>query len=665
MPPPAERRIVRHRDHPAVAARSVSAAFERSDGYLPIAAYALVGDCRSAALVSADGSIDWLCLPRFDDPSVFGRILDSRRGGFWQICPVGEYRVVQRYRDRNNILETIFSTATGTAVVTDFMPVDEETIDHHARPHSEPRVVRILECLTGTVTFAHQFKPAPDYATDRVRFQPTGWRCHANSAALHICMQSTVEVRSLTTRWRMKAGEEIALGLRSDKRGPCRSARHEWTVEHARDLARTTQEFWWRWIDRCNYAGPYQKPVVRSALVLKLMTYSPTGAIVAAPTTSLPEEVGGERNWDYRFTWLRDASFTLYAFFQVGMVDEANAFFSWLMHIGPGRRGKDVANLYTLDGDPHADEMELPQLSGYRDSAPVRVGNGAIHQLQLDVYGELLDSAYLFARFGGAISGTLWQDLRAIVELAIDRWELPDASIWEPRGQDEHYTYSKMMCWVAVDRGLRIAQRFGLSHDSARWRKARRDIHRAVTSRGYSPRLASFTQTLDSEELDAALLRMTQVRFLADSDPRLLSTIDAVAAHLGNGVLVHRYDVATTEDGLEGDEGAFLLCSFWLADALAHVGRFEDAQRWFEKLLAFASPLGLYAEEADVHTGELLGNFPQAFTHLALIGAAVNIERARHRTLGVQGLSSSRSTRRARPRGAAPPAVARPRRRSA
>jgi GH15 family glucan-1,4-alpha-glucosidase len=641
-----------------MAARPVSAGFERSEGYLPIAAYALIGDCRSAALVGADGSLDWLCLPRFDDPSLFGRILDARHGGYWQICPVDEYRVVQRYRDRNNILETIFSTATGTAVLTDFMPVDEETVEHHARPHPEPRIVRIVECLTGTVTLRHQFKPSPDYATSRSRFQAEGWRLHANSVELHVCMQSTVEVKGPTARWRLTAGDEIAVGLRSDRRGPCRSARHEWSVEHARDLARITQEFWWRWIDHCTYHGPYQKPVVRSALALKLMTYAPTGAIVAAPTTSLPEEIGGERNWDYRFTWLRDASFTLYAFFQVGMVDEANAFFSWLMHIGLGRRGTDVANLYTLDGEPRADELELPQLRGYRGSSPVRIGNGAIHQLQLDVYGELLDSAYLYARFGGGISRTLWRELRAVVNLAIDRWELPDASIWEPRGTDEHYTYSKMMCWVAVDRGLRIAQRFHLPYDAERWRKARRDIHRAVTSRGYSTRLESFTQALDRGELDASLLRMTQVRFLRDSDPRLLSTIDAVAKHLGDGVLVHRYDVDASHDGLAGDEGAFLLCSFWLADALAHVGRFEEAQRWFEKLLAFASPLGLYGEEADTRTGELLGNYPQAFTHLSLIGAAVNIERARHRTLGVRGLHRQQSrTSPARRRARARPAA--------
>jgi GH15 family glucan-1,4-alpha-glucosidase len=624
-----------------LAAQLVSAGFQRTDGYLPIAAYGLIGDCRSAALVGSDGSIDWLCLPRFDDASVFGCLLDARRGGHWQVCAADEHRAVQRYQDRSNILETIFSTATGMVVVTDFMPIDETTIEHHAQPHSEPRVVRIVECLAGTVTMRHQFKPAPDYATGQSRFLAEGWRLHGDSAALHVCLQSTVDVHSLTTRWRMRAGDVIALALRSDKRGVCSSLRHRWSVEHARGLMRTTSEFWWMWLDRCGYRGPYQTPVVRSALALKLMTYAPTGAMVAAPTTSLPEQIGGSRNWDYRFTWLRDASFTLFAFFQLGMVDEANAFFAWLMRIGLGRHGKDVANLYTLDGDARADEQVLPQFTGYRDSSPVRIGNGAIHQLQLDVYGELLDSAYLYARFGGAISRSLWAELRSVVNLAIDRWQLPDASIWEPRGQDRHYTYSKVMCWVAVDRGLRIAERFNLPHEGARWRTARRDIHRTVTARGFSQRLNSFTQSLDSEELDASLLRMAQVRFLPDDDPRLLGTIEAVATHLGDGVLVHRYDVGASADGLPGDEGAFLLCSFWLADALAHVGRLEEAQRWFEKLLAFASPLMLYGEEADPGTGELLGNFPQAFTHLALVGAAVNIERARHRTMGVHGLRDS------------------------
>ena len=617
----------------------MSSGFERVDGYLPIAAYGLIGDCRSAALVGADGSIDWLCLPRFDHPSIFGRIIDARRGGHWQLAPVQPHRVLQHYRDRSNILETIFSTAGGTVVVTDFMPIDEATDSARARVHHEPRVVRLVECLTGAMTMRHQVRPAPDYALGREHFAAEGNLFHGDSAALHICLQSTVPLAAATVRWRMRAGDVIALGLRSDRRGRCVTGSVAWTVDRARRLMRETQEYWWGWIDRCDYDGPFQEPVVRSALALKLMTYSPTGAMVAAPTTSLPEQLGGERNWDYRFTWLRDASFTLYAFFQVGMTAEAHAFFDWLMRIGLGRRGHDVANLYTLDGEPRADERELAHLSGYRDSSPVRIGNAAIHQLQLDVYGELLDSAYLYARFGGVISAALWRELRSIVELAIDRWQLPDSSIWEPRGEDQHYTYSKMMCWVAVDRGLRLAQRFGLPCNVERWREARRVIHRAVVTRGYAEGLHSFTQTLDGTALDAALLRMTQVRFLTDRDPRLRSTIEAVADGLGSGVLVRRYAVEESDDGLAGGEGAFLLCSFWLADALAHVGELEKAQRWFEKLLAFASPLGLYSEEAGLRNGELLGNFPQAFTHLALIGAAVNIERARHRTLGIRGLS--------------------------
>jgi GH15 family glucan-1,4-alpha-glucosidase len=635
----------------ALAHHPVTLGFERVDGYLPIAGYGLIGDCRSAALVGADGSIDWLCLPRFDDPSLFGRIVDGRRAGHWLVTPVASCRAAQRYRDRSNILETLFTTAAGIVLVTDFMPVDEPTVQHHARPHREPRLVRIVECLTGSVEMRHQFKPAPGYARERPDFHAEGRTIHGETEALHVCLQATVPLSGATTRWRMRAGDVIALALRSDEVGGCRDASTYWSVEHARDLARITQEFWWRWIDRCNYEGPYQDPVVRSALALKLMTYAPTGAMVAAPTTSLPEQLGGSRNWDYRFTWLRDASFTLYAFFQVGMVDEAIAFFTWLMSTGLGGRGHDVANLYTLDGHDRADEHELHHLSGYRDSRPVRTGNAAIHQLQLDVYGELLDSAYLYARFGGAgwdrPSGrALWRQLRAIVELAIDRWQLPDSSIWEARGEAQHYTYSAMMCWVAVDRGLRVAERFKLPHDNARWRLARRSIHRAVTSRGYSPTLGSFTQIFDRDELDAALLRITQVRFLPGEDPRLRSTIDAIRAKLGEGVLVRRYDTGTGIDGLPGDEGAFLLCSFWLADALAHVGEVEEAQRWFEKLLAFASPLGLYAEEVDTRTGELLGNFPQAFTHLALIGAAVNIERARHRRLGLHGLRAPTPRRR-------------------
>jgi GH15 family glucan-1,4-alpha-glucosidase len=369
------------------------------------------------------------------------------------------------------------------------------------------------------------------------------------------------------------------------------------------------------------------------------MTYAPTGAIVAAPTTSLPEDIGGERNWDYRYTWLRDAAFTLYAFFQLGLTDEATAYFDWLTHRHlADRKVDDIPNLFDLDGHSRATEHRLDHLEGYRGSTPVRIGNAAVNQLQLDVYGELLDSAYVFARFGGVISENLWGELSNIVELAIRRWMEPDSSIWEVRSERKQYTYSKLMCWVAVDRGIRIADRYNLPYDRVAWRRARIVIHRAITSRGYSKHRRAFTQEFDSDALDAAVLRVSQVRFVADRDPRIHSTVRAIAQHLGEGVLVNRYRMDESEDGLRGAEGAFFMTSFWLVDALAHTGELEEAERRFERLLNFGSPLGLFSEEVDVRSGRLLGNYPQAFTHLALVGAAVNMERARQRSLGVKGL---------------------------
>ena len=615
---------------------------DRIDGYLPIAAYGLIGDCRSAALVGHDGSIDWLCLPRFDDPSIFGRILDARSGGHWQIAPRGPHEVLQRYRDRGNGLSTIFTTRTGRVAVTDFMPVHSDSVSHHARPHSHPRVVRLVECLTGEVAMRHDLAPAPEYGrTPRDTFRCEDGHYHGDTDQLHVCIRATCALDGPQQVIEMRAGDHIAFALTTNQPGECDPL--HWDVERAWRLLRETSEFWWRWIGNIRYDGPYQEPVWRSALALKLMTYAPTGAIIAAPTTSLPEELGGVRNWDYRFTWLRDASFTLYAFFQLGLTEEAHAFFEWLTKIGmSGRDRTGLDNLYTLDGTRNAEEITLDHLDGYRGSRPVRIGNGAARQLQLDVYGEVLDSAYLYARFGGHISQALWKELRAIVDLAIARWDDPDSSIWEVRGAEQHFTYSKVMCWTAVDRGLRLADRYGLPHDSERWRSARRAIHRRVISEAWSERRNAFTQALGSDVLDASVLRMSQVRFLSDHDPRMASTIDAIAEDLREGELVRRYRTEESDDGLSGDEGAFLMCSFWLVDAYAHLGRLEEAQRLFERLLKFGSGCGLFAEESDARTGELLGNYPQAFTHLALVGAAVNIERLRHRQLGKHGLQRPR-----------------------
>jgi GH15 family glucan-1,4-alpha-glucosidase len=632
----AQRTSTRHWQH-----HGRAVAHERIDGYLPIGAYGLIGDCRSAALVGVDGSIDWLCLPRFDNDALFGRILDADKGGSWQLHPDEPHQVHQRYRDRTNLLDTVFATGTGLVVVTDFMPVDEQSVIQHAKPHNHARVIRLVECLAGEVTMHHVFDPKPGFARGPVSLSMEDGRIHADTQHFHLCLSSTAELDGPDDTFHLRATEAVAFALHT---GPV--GRHQprpWSVERARASLRESQRYWWRWVGQVDYHGPFQQHVWRSALALKLMTYAPTGAIVAAPTTSLPEDIGGERNWDYRFTWLRDAAFTLFAFFQLGLKDEATAYFDWLTHRHlADRKSTDIPNLFDLSGHSHATEHTLDHLEGYRGSRPVRIGNAAVNQLQLDVYGEVLDSAYVFARFdGGVISETLWEELSNIVEIAISRWEEPDSSIWEVRSERRHFVYSKLMCWVAVDRGIRIADRYNLPYDKVGWRRARLRIHRAITSRGYSEHRRSFAQEFDKDALDAAILRICQVRFLADKDPRIHSTVRAIAQHLGDGVLVNRYRMDESEDGLRGEEGAFFLSSFWLVDALAHIGDLEEAERRFERLLHFSSPLGLFSEEVDVRSGLLLGNFPQALTHLALVGAAVNIERARRRSLGVKGLRKS------------------------
>jgi GH15 family glucan-1,4-alpha-glucosidase len=416
-------------------------------------------------------------------------------------------------------------------------------------------------------------------------------------------------------------------------------------IESSRALFRETQQFWWHWIDQCTYTGPYQTIVWRSALALKLLTYAPTGAIVAAPTTSLPEWIGAERNWDYRFTWIRDASFTLYTLFQLGFKKEAMDFMEWVTNLTI-KHGLNI--MYTLDGKPPGPEVELHHLEGYRKSIPVRLGNGAATQLQVDIYGELMDTVFIYALNGGQVSERLWRELQQVVEFAIERWNEPDAGLWEVRGQYIHFTYSKAMCWAAVDRGIRLAEMMKLPADLPRWRKARAQIHRSVITHGFSKRLQAFTQSYGSDDLDASALRLVQLGFLRNGDPRLRNTIDVVDAGLSIGPLMFRYRAEDTDDGFNSPEGSFIICAFWIADALAIVGDLEEAERRFTRLLAFASATGLFSEEVDPGSGALLGNYPQAFSHLALISAAVNIERRRSGTL-VRNTGGRSARRRGKP----------------
>ena len=567
----------------------------RQGGYLPISDYGLIGDCRSVALVGVDGSIDWCCLPRFDSPSVFGRLLDDKKGGSWQLCPIGPFSCRHEYADKTNILRTIFQTTDGLAEVTDFMPVDEHDIKQHARPHKHPRIVRMVTGLSGKVRFRNKVDARPDYASGDNPLKIDSEVLHGDHGEIHYCVRGTIPMTGTSQEFTIHPGETVAFALAANRKGVC--GRPMTDPEESRKLLRTTQEYWWKWINQCTYRGPYEQLVQRSALILKLLTYAPTGAIVAAPTTSLPEWIGGDRNWDYRYTWLRDASFTLYALYQLGFKDEATDFMHWVGHL---TTTKGLKILYNLDGHGTTNEVEIPHLAGYRNSKPVRIGNGAADQLQLDIYGELLDTVFVWALNGGKISRELWKELTVIVNFACRRWEERDAGLWEVRGDYLNFTYSKVMCWVAVDRALRLGKKYRLPMpDRKRWEENHRLIHAAVVEHGFSGRLEAFTQSFGSDDLDASALRLVQLGFLPNHDRRLRSTIDAVDAGLSVGPLVYRYHAEDTDDGFQTPEGSFIICAFWLADALAITGDLEQAQRRFERLLAFGSPLGLFSEEVD------------------------------------------------------------------
>jgi GH15 family glucan-1,4-alpha-glucosidase len=590
----------------------------------PISDYGMIGDMRTAALIGLDGSIDWCCLPRFDSGSVFAALLDSERGGTWAIHPEGRWTSTQRYLPRTNILETTFRTVEGaTVTLTDFMPVAAD--GRPSGPH--PEIHRQLRCTKGRAALNMIFMPRFEYGARTTRLELLRAGLFATDRTDQVLTLSsampfdwTVEQSIATTRFSLEKGEERWLVMRYDDDDIHPVDRYE----SARKLDNTA-EFWQRWSAKVRYRGPYRGMVKRSALALKLLTHAETGAMIAAPTTSLPETIGGVRNWDYRFVWLRDAAFTLAALDAVGHYREADHFMRFLKKVCRHEGGGHLQIMYGIDGRRDLFERQLDHLSGYRSSRPVRVGNGAVGQLQLDVYGEVMETADIWRRNHEMTEGT-WRVLRGLVDWVSRNWHLPDSSIWEVRGEVRHYVFSKVMSWVALDRGVRMAEELSLESDTVTWRAARDQVHAEIMERGWSEKHQSFVQSYDNDALDAAALAIPMVRFLPWEHPRVHGTVHAVARQLTSqdGELVYRY---RHPDGLEGEEGAFSICTFWLAQAMAMIGERERAERVFRRMLRHANHVGLYSEEIDPATGEFLGNFPQAFTHIALINCAAALAR--------------------------------------
>lgn len=598
--------------------------------YPPIASYALVGDAHSAALVSRDGSIDWCCFHRFDAHPVFARLLDWRRGGYFRIAPAQPYSATRRYLPGTNVLETRFTTEAGVAIVVDCFAARADPGDPEGeRPHPYHQLLRIIRGEHGTMPMALEFSPRFDYGRTVPRVEMVGPDIVvAYGGADGLMLQSPRHViqdglADCSAELEVRAGDELFIAVTYEAPHQLRARRL--SIEEARVRLADTVRFWERWTARCTYAGPYREAVLRSALVLKALTNTPTGAIVAAPTTSLPEEIGGIRNWDYRFTWLRDAAITVYALFTLGYVDEAHAFMAWLKRTTAGR-AEELQVVYGVGGERFLPEIEMDWLEGYQGSRPVRTGNGAAHQFQLDTYGYLLDTAWLYHRHGGEIEPAFWDLARGVVEAVARRWDQPDRGIWEIRGEMRHFVSSKVLCWVAVDRAIRLARARGLPADLERWRALRAAIRRRIEVDGVDPGTGAFVQAFGRSALDASNLLIPLVRFLPPDDPRVVATAHRTERELALNGFVYRY--LDRDDGLAGGEGAFLICTWWLVDNLALIGEGRRAQELFERMLGHANDLGLFAEQIDPTSGAQLGNFPQGFSHIGLIGAALNLWKA-------------------------------------
>ena len=580
--------------------------------YLPINHHGLIGDLHTAALIGTDGRVVWLPWPRFDSPSIFTALLDDQGGGEWMLRPADPATSRQTYDGETAVLLTEFETSTGRVELRDWMtPWDGAAPSHD--------LCRVLCCTRGEVNVQGRFAPRPDYARGTPTLHSRAGGLYFEAHNLQLDLESShswkIENGSALLQTTLRVGDELRCVLSSGR---------FIAVSALGEMQEQTKRFWQAWMQACSYDGLWPMAVRRSAITLKLLTYAPTGAIIAAPTTSLPEWIGGVRNWDYRYTWLRDASLTLGALYLVGYRDEARAFFGWL-----GDRAQQYDTplqiMYSIDGAAQLQEHELEHLEGYRGSRPVRIGNGAFAQSQLDVYGGVADAAYVHEREGALLTPEQWAALRGEIDYVCAHWHEPDHGIWEMRAPEQHHVFSKLMCWVALDRGLLIAEHEGWEHDGPRWAATRDAIHANILAQGWNAQTNAFTMTYAGTELDASLLIMPLVGFLPADDPRVRATIEAIDRRLGHGPLIYRYRV---DDGLPGDEGAFLLCSFWMVEALALIGRVDEAVERFKALLVYAGPHGLLSEEINPQTGSALGNYPQAFSHIGLINSAWRLTQA-------------------------------------
>ena len=592
--------------------------------FAPIADHGMIGDLQTAALVTTDGTIDWYCCPRFDAPSVFAALLDRGKGGYFQIAPeTKDYVTKQLYYPDSAILITRFMAPGGVGEVLDFMP-----IDHPETATARHRLVRVVRVVRGEMRFTLDCAPRFDYARQKHTLEMAAHGAVFRSPALTLTLHATMPLerheQDVRGSFTLRAGQNAGVVLESAADGPPQAI----DAEEVRALADQTGEFWRQWLERSTYTGRWREIVARSAMTLKMMIYAPTGAPVAAVTTGLPEQIGGERNWDYRYTWIRDASFSVYALLGLGYREEAEAFMYWVgarINERPDGKQRPLQIMYRVDGAAELHEETLDHFEGYLNSRPVRIGNGAADQMQLDIYGEALDSLYLGDRQGLGLPYQGWMRLSGMIDWLCDHWDEPEEGIWETRGGRQNFTYGRLMSWVAFDRMIRLATEHGLPADLPRLTATRDAIYRQIMEKGWNAKREAFVQHYATDVLDASLLMMPLVGFITPQDPRWLSTLRAMDSELVSDSLVYRYNPSASPDGLRGVEGTFSIATYWYVDALARSGRLDDARFVFEKMATYGNHLGLYSEQIGV-TGEQQGNFPQAFTHLALINAALNLD---------------------------------------